>query len=293
VIGDILYYKEIDRLFHQNNPLKEAVMKKILIVFFVVALVSVIAGSASAEPNIKGKEVTYRSGTTVMKGYLAYDKNIKGKRPGILVVHEWWGHNEYARKRARMLAEIGYAALAVDMYGNGKQAMHPEDAGKFSSELMKNFDTAKARFTAAMDFLKKQNVVDPGEIAAIGYCFGGGVALNMARQSVDLKGVASFHGSFAAVKPAQPGAVKAKILVLHGGDDKFITTEQIDAFKKEMKDAGADLQFITYPGAVHSFTNPDADIYAKTFNLPLGYNAEADKKSWEELRRFLEQIFKK
>jgi len=268
-------------------------MKKMMTLLVAVALVSAVAVSASAEPNIKGKEVTYSSGSTEMKGYLAYDENIKGKRPGVLVVHEWWGHNEYVRKRARMLAEMGYAALAVDMYGDGKQAMHPDDAGKFSAEVMKNFDTAKARFTAAMDFLKKQPNVDPGEIAAIGYCFGGGVVLNMARQGIDLKGVASFHGSLAAVKPAQPGAVKAKILVLHGEDDKFTTAEQIDAFKKEMKDAGADFQFMTYPGAMHSFTNPDADTYAKKFNLPLGYNAEADKKSWEELGKFLNLIFKK
>ena len=268
-------------------------MKKIMTVVVVVALASAIAVSASAKSNIIGQEVSYSSGSTVMKGYLAYDKNIKGKRPGVLVVHEWWGHNEYARKRARMLAEMGYAALAVDMYGDGKQAMHPDEAGKFSSEVMNNFDTAKARFTAAMDFLKKQHMVDSGEIAAIGYCFGGGVVLNMARQGFDLKGVASFHGSLVPVKPAQPGAVKAKILVLHGGDDKFTTAEQIDAFKKEMKDAGADFQFITYPGAMHSFTNPDADAYAKKFNLPLGYNAEADKKSWEELGTFLGQIFKK
>ena len=244
-------------------------MKKMLTALFAVALVSAIAISASAEPSIKGKEVSYRSGATVMKGYLAYDENIKGKRPGVLVVHEWWGHNEYARMRARMLAEMGYAALAVDMYGDGKQAMHPDDAGKFSSELFKNFDTAKERFTAAMDFLKKQHIVAPGEIAAIGYCFGGGMVLNMARQGVELKGVASFHGSLTAVKPAQPDAVKARILVLHGGDDKFITAEQIDAFKKEMKDAGADFQFISYQGAMHSFTYPDADTYAKRFKLPL------------------------
>lgn len=268
-------------------------MKKIMTTLVAVALAAAVAGSASAEPNIKGKEVSYSSGSTVMKGYLAYDRNIKGKRPGVLVVHEWWGLNDYARKRARMLAEMGYAALAVDMYGDGRQAMHPDDAGKFSSEVMKNSGVAKARFTAAMDFLKKQHMVDRGEIAAIGYCFGGGVVLNMARQGIDLKGVASFHGSLAAIKPAQPGAVKAKILVLHGQDDKFTTAEQIGAFKNEMKDAGADFQFITYPGAMHSFTNPDADAYAKKFNLPLGYNAEADRKSWEELRKFLTQIFKK
>lgn len=268
-------------------------MKKILTVLVTLLLAAAVSGPAWAGPDIKGKEVSYRLGSTVMKGYLAYDKNIKGKRPGVLVVHEWWGHNEYVRKRARMLAELGYAALAVDMYGDGKQAMHPDDAGKFSSELMKNFDVAEARFKAAMDFLKKQRIVDSEEIAAIGYCFGGGVVLNMARQGLDLKGVASFHGSLAAIKPAAPGGIKARVLVLHGGDDKFTTREQIDAFKKEMKDAGADFQFITYPGAIHGFTNPDTDTYAKKFNLPLGYNAEADRKSWEELKKFLEQIFKK
>jgi dienelactone hydrolase len=188
---------------------------------------------------------------------------------------------------------LGYTALAVDMYGDGKQAMHPDEAGKFSSELMKNFDSAKARFTAAMDFLKQQPTVDPTRIAAIGYCFGGGVVLNLARQGVDLKGVASFHGALAAVKPAQPGVVKAKILVLNGADDKFIPPEQIEAFKQEMRSAGADFQFISYPGAVHSFTNPEATALGKKFNLPLAYNADADKKSWFELKEFLNKNFKK
>ncbi len=268
-------------------------MNKILTMLLAVAFVSALTAGASAGSNIKGKEVSYRSGSTVMKGYLAYDKKIKGKRPGVLVVHEWWGLNDYARKRARMLAGMGYAALAVDMYGGGKQALHPDDAGKFSSELMKNFDVGKARFMAAMDFLKKQRITDPERIAAIGYCFGGGVVLNMARQGIDLKGVASFHGGLTAVKPAEKGAVKARILVLNGEDDKFVTADQIEAFKKEMEDAGVDLKFISYPGAMHSFTNPDADTYAKKFNLPLGYNADADKKSWEELGRFLEEIFRK
>jgi len=267
-------------------------MERVLISLFIITVVLVFAGQASASANIQGKVVDYSSQGVVMKGYLAYDENTKGKRPGVLVIHEWWGHNEYARKRARMLAEMGYTALAVDMYGDGKQAMHPDEAGKFSSELMKNFDITKARFMAALDFLKQQPTVDPNRIAAIGYCFGGGIVLNMARQGVDLKGIASFHGSLTAVKPAQPGAVKAKILVLHGADDKFITPEQIEAFKQEMKAAGADFQFISYPGVIHSFTNPDADTYAKKFNLPIAYNADADRKSWEELQKFFNVIFK-
>jgi len=267
-------------------------MKRLLKIIAVFTLVLGTVGFAAAEPKIKGKTVEYSAQGVVMKGYLAYDENIKGKRPGVLVVHEWWGLNEYARKRSKMLAELGYTALAVDMYGNGKVVMHPDDAGKFSSELMKNFDVAKTRFIAAMDFLKLQPTVDPTRIAAIGYCFGGGVVLNMARQGVDLKGVASFHGGLTAVKPAQPGNVKAKILVLDGADDKFIPPEQVDAFKQEMKSAGADFQFISYPGAVHSFTNPDADAYGKKFNLPLAYNANADKKSWNELKKFLNTIFR-
>lgn len=266
-------------------------MKSLLIKLAVFTLILGMVGVAAAEPKIDGKIVEYSAQGVVMKGYLAYDENIKGKRPGVLVVHEWWGLNDYARKRARMLAELGYTALALDMYGDGKVVMHPDDAAKFSSELIKYFDVAKARFMAAMDFLKQQATVDPTRIAAIGYCFGGGVVLNMARQGADLKGVASFHGGLSAIKPAQPGSVKAKILVLNGAADKFTTPEQIEAFKQEMKAAGADFQFISYPGAVHSFTNPDADEYGKKFNLPLVYNANADKKSWDELKKFLNTIF--
>ncbi|TAN41147.1 MAG: dienelactone hydrolase family protein [Nitrospirae bacterium] len=266
-------------------------MKKIVLLLVVMSFMLVSSEIASARPKAVGKEVEYSADGVMMKGYLADNPKLKGKRPGVLVVHEWWGHNDYARKRARMLARMGYTALAVDMYGDGKQANHPDDAGKFSSELMKNADTAKTRFMAALEFLKKQPTVDPDNIAAIGYCFGGGVVLNMARQGVDLRGVASFHGSLAAVKKAEPGTVKARVLVLHGADDSFVKPEQIAAFKQEMKDAGVKFQFVEYPGAIHSFTNPDADKYAKEFNLPLGYNEAADKKSWKELRYFLRTVF--
>jgi dienelactone hydrolase len=266
-------------------------MKRVTVKMMVFLLVLGMAGAAQATPKVVGKSVYYTSQGVTFKGYLAYDENLTGKRPGVLVVHEWWGLNDYARKRAQMLAELGYTAIAVDMYGDGKTAMHPDDAGKFSSELMKNFDVAKARFLAAVDFLKQQSMVDPTRIAAIGYCFGGGVVLNMARQGADVKGVASFHGSLTAVKPAQIGMVKAKVLVLHGADDKFIKPEQIDAFKKEMSNAQVDYQFISYPGAVHSFTSPDADALGKKFNMPIAYNADADKKSWNELKAFLKKIF--
>jgi dienelactone hydrolase len=258
-----------------------------------MALVLGMVSVASARPKIQGEAVEYSAQGVVMKSYLVYDENTKGRRPGVLVVPEWWGLNDYARKRAQMLAELGYTVLAVDMYGEGKQAMNPKDAGQLSSEVMKNFDVAKARFVAAMDFLKQQPTVDPTRIAAIGYCFGGSVVLSMAGQGMDLKGVASFHGTLADIKPPQTGRVEAKVLVLNGGADKFNTPQQIEAFKQEMKAAGADFQLISYPGAMHSFTNPDADVLGKKFNLPLAYNANADQKSWDELRNFLKKIFKK
>lgn len=239
---------------------------------------------------VVGEEVDYSSNGVTLKGYLAHDSAMKGKRPGVLVVHEWWGHNDYARKRARMLAELGYTALAVDMYGEGKQAAHPGDAQKFSSEIAKNMDLARARFNAALDTLKAHDTVDHERIAAIGYCFGGGVVLDMARSGADLDAVVSFHGGVATSEPAEPGGIKARILVCHGEEDGFIPSEQVSAFKKEMEVAGADYEFISYAGAKHSFTNPEADRYAEEFGIPIGYDKEADKKSWIDMREFLKGV---
>lgn len=256
-------------------------------IFFGILLATV----SVAQGEVRGEPVTYSDGTTTMKGYLAYDDKMPGKRPGILVVHEWWGQNEYARKRARMLAELGYVALAVDMYGEGKEADHPDDAAKFSGEIGRNMELGRKRFEAAREFLTGYRLTDPTRIGAVGYCFGGGVVLQMARDGVDLAGVASIHGGLTTKAPAKKGAVKAKILVATGADDKFAPPDQVAAFEKEMKAAGADFRVISYPGAKHAFTNPDSDANAKKFNLPLGYNAEADRKSWEEMKRFFSKIF--
>ncbi len=259
-----------------------------LLSFLVLAFFAVSAHAA-----VKGEAVEYKAGSTVLKGYIAYDDAIKGKRPGVLVVHEWWGHNDYARKRAEMLAALGYTALAVDMYGDGKQAMHPDEAGKFSGEVSKNLPLAKARFDAARKLLARHATVDAGRIAAIGYCFGGGIVLQMARQGENLKGVASFHGSLATERPAKAGKVKARVLVMTGADDPFVPAEKVEAFKKEMAAARANYKVIAYPGAKHAFTNPDADKYGKQFNLPLAYNAEADTQSWAEMQKFLQEVFMK
>ena len=255
----------------------------------VALLMSCATLSSLAE--IKGEEVEYTSDGVTMKGFIAFDDAVKGKRPGVLVVHEWWGLNDYARNRARMLAGLGYTALAVDMYGDGETASHPDDAGKFAGEVFKNLPEAKARFTAALELLKRQETVDPSNVAAIGYCFGGGIVLHMARMGVDLKGVASFHGSLATQAPAKKGDVKAKILVCNGGDDPFVSKDDIAAVKKEMHDAQADLTFKSYPGAKHSFTNPAASEAGKKFNLPLAYNEKADKASWNDLKAFFKKIF--
>lgn len=266
---------------------------KLFVLFIFLAMISCSTqdNGEKDEIMIKGEQITYSADEVDLKGYLVYDQNIKGQRPGILVVHEWWGHNEYARKRARMLAEMGYTALAVDMYGEGKQASHPDDAQKFAGEVFQNIATGEARFMAALEILRKQQTTDPEKIAAIGYCFGGSVVLHMARIGTDLDGVVSFHGGLSPVRKAEPGLVKAKILVCNGADDKMVTPEQIDAFKEEMEAAQVEYELINYQGAMHSFTNPDADKFAKEFELPLAYNAEADQQSWQKMSEFLSELF--
>jgi len=261
---------------------------KHVVIFVMFMLITVTSVGAA----IQTEEVQYSQGAVTLNGYLAFDDSIKGKRPGILVVHEWWGHNSYARKRAEMLAELGYIALALDMYGDGKLADHPDTAGAFADEVSRDLKgIGKDRFLAAADLLKKHELTDSERIAAIGYCFGGGIVLHMARFGLDLDGVVSFHGSIATKVPAQPGEVKARVLVFNGADDPFVTAEQIVAFKKEMEDTGVDYEFVNLEGAVHSFTNPSADEFGKKFELPLAYNKAADTKSWAGMQTFFNKIF--
>jgi dienelactone hydrolase len=260
-------------------------LKKLLWAILLFCLSSVALAA------VQGKEVSYQANGVTLKGYIVYDDAIKGKRPGVLVVHEWWGQNEYARTRARMLAELGYTALAVDMYGEGKMADHPDEAGKFAAEVSKNMAMAKARFEAGMQVLRKHETVDANKIAAFGYCFGGSVVLNMARIGEDLKGVASFHGGLDTDHPAQRGTIKARIISFSGDADPMIGADKVAAFKKEMDNAGANYRVVTYPGAKHAFTNPAADELGKKFNIPLAYNAAADKDSWEQAKAFLREVF--
>jgi dienelactone hydrolase len=259
-------------------------------VLYLAALALTITNDVCAK--VHSEVVNYQIAGHPFQGYISFDDAISGKRPGILVVHEWWGHNAYVRKRADMLAKLGYTAFALDMYGTGKLATHPDDAKKFMQTALSDTKALEARFNEAKRILMKHMTVDPNKIAAIGYCFGGGTVLHMARIGTDLAGVVSFHGSLTTEKPAQPGQIKAKLLVLNGAEDPFITPEQVAGFKQEMKSAGADLEFVDYPGVKHSFTNPDADEYGQRFNMPLVYNAKADSDSWQRMQQFFKQIFK-
>ncbi len=259
---------------------------------FVLCLFILLFSVSAALAAVVGHQVEYRVDNSVFKGYLAEDTALKEKRPAVLVVHEWWGNNEYARKRAMMLAELGYIALAVDMYGEGKIAQHPDDALRFSREVMKDKRLGEERFNAALAFVKQQPLVDSGRIAAIGYCFGGAVVLHMARSGSDLKGVASFHGTLATDSPALPGEVTANILVLNGEKDTLVPPRQVQDFLDEMTLSGAPFRYVGYLGAKHGFTNPDADNYAKIYGLPLAYDKRADQNSWTELQRFLHEIFR-
>lgn len=242
------------------------------------------------EVKVKGETVSYATNSTTMKGYIAFDENNTEKRPGILVVHEWWGHNDYVRERADRLAELGYVALAVDMYGDGKQAEHPDDAGKFAGMVMQNMPEATARFNAALELLKSNPNVDSESIAAIGYCFGGSVVLSMANAGSDLDAVAAFHSGVAL--PVMPSdKLKAKVLVCNGADDPFSSPESIETYKKQMDSINADYKYVAYPGAVHAFTSKEATALGEKFDLPLAYNQEADEKSWEELKTLLKETF--
>jgi dienelactone hydrolase len=246
---------------------------------------------AAAQPVITGETVNYAADTVKMQGYIAFDSANTAKRPAVLVVPEWWGIGDYVKGRAKQLAELGYIAMAVDMYGNATEAADPETAGKMAMPFYTNPQMAKARFDAALAKLKTYPQVDTNRIAAIGYCFGGSMVLNAAKMGAPLVGVVSFHGGLAGVTPDK-ATLKAKVLVCHGGADNFESPEEIATFKKQMDSVGADYTFKVYEGATHAFTNPEATEKGKKFNMPISYNAAADTASWNDMKAFFGKIFK-
>jgi dienelactone hydrolase len=242
-------------------------------------------------PKLKEENVEYKIDTLNMKSYVVYDENIQGKRPAVLVVHEWWGLNDYTKRRARMLAEMGYVAMAVDMYGNGRMGNDPGAAQALATPFYMQPDMAKKHFDAALEEFKKNPNVDQSKIAGIGYCFGGGILLNLVRMGEPLNGVVSFHGSLVGT-PADKNLTKAEILVCHGEADSFVPKEQVDKFKKQMDSIGKSYTFKSYPGATHAFTNPEATETGKKFKMPIEYNAAADTASWNDMKEFFGRIFK-
>ena len=239
---------------------------------------------------IHAEPVTYSAGNTSLRGYLAADSTKQGQRPGVLVVHEWWGLNDYIRRRARMLAEMGYVALAVDMYGNGSVADNPGEAGTLMSAVLGNMKAGEARFQAGYDLLASRAEGDRNRIAAIGYCFGGAVVLHAARIGMPLRGVVSFHGALGSFHKPAPGSVQAKILVCHGAADSLVSKDEVRAFEQEMDQAKADYRFVAYPNALHGFTNPEATENGKRYGIPLAYDAEADRRSWQDMTDFLARV---
>jgi dienelactone hydrolase len=251
--------------------------------------VVLLAARGTAGAAVQTQEVEYHSGETPLQGFFAWDDAQTGRRPGVLVVHEWWGNNHHAHEQATRLAEAGYVAFALDMFGKGKVTTHPADAQSFVAEATKDPALTKARFDAGLDELRRNPHVDPSKIAVIGYCFGGTVALNMARSGEDLAAVITLHGGLKLSVPAEKGKIKArKILVLTGGADPMVGPELVASFEKEMKDAGADVRVVTYPGAKHGFTNRDADQMGVA---GVAYDPDADRKSWQEVLALLKDVF--
>lgn len=256
----------------------------------LAVLVVLLLFSSSAMAEVKTKTIEYDYDGAKLKGFLAYDDAVKGKRPGVLVVHEWWGLNDYAKRRATMLAEMGYVAFCADMYGDGRNTEHPEEAGKFATEVRNNLKMWQGRAQAGLKVLQQQAQVDPKRIAAIGYCFGGSTALQLAYTGADLAAVATFHAALPVPTSDQARAIKPRILICHGGADSFIPDKTIKDFKAALENARVVYQFESYPGVVHSFTVPDVE---KKGVAGLKYDAAADAKSWQQMQDLFRTVFGK
>ncbi len=259
---------------------------KIIIGSLLFMLLAVKANAA-----IHTELVEYKQGDTVLEGYLAYDDTIKGARPGVLLVHEWWGINDYTKKRTEQLAQLGYVALAADIYGKGNRAKTPQEAMALTGKYLGGNDRnlLRARVNAGLEALKKNSLVDSKRVAAIGYCFGGTTVLELARSGADLAGVVSFHGGLTTPNPADAKNIKSKVLVLTGADDPYAKPEQVIAFEDEMRKAGVDWYLVSYADAVHAFTNPESGTDK---SKGVAYNEKADKRSWEAMKSFFSEIFK-
>ena len=262
-------------------------MKEAKVKYFLCA-VFLFSSLATAQAAIKTENVEYKQDETILEGFIAYDDAVEGKRPAVIVVHDWVGFGDYANHRAKMLAELGYVAFAVDIYGKDVRPKNTDEAAMQASKYKGNRALMRQRIQAGLDFIKSQPLVDANRVAVMGYCFGGTVSLELARSRADIVGAVSFHGGLSTPNPEETKNIKAKVLVLHGADDPYVPAPEVQAFQKEMTDANTDWQMIYYSGAVHSFTRRDAgDDNSKG----VAYNANADKRSWEAMKQFFREIF--
>jgi dienelactone hydrolase len=255
-----------------------------------IVAATLMAFASTAGAQLKTEVVDYTDGDTVLEGYLAYDVSFEGKRPGVIVVHEWWGLTQHPKERAKQLAELGYVAFALDMYGKDRVTDAPKQAAQWSGQFRTDPALAQRRFQAGWDALISRPQVDAKRVAAIGFCFGGTICLEMARLGLDLDGVVSFHGGLASSVPEDKKNIRASILVCHGADDPHVPLSEVEAFVKEMRAAKADWQLNMYGGAVHSFTNPEADKHGME---GVAYNEEAARRSWAAMQLFFDEIFEK
>jgi dienelactone hydrolase len=286
---------EIEGASKPNHPLKT--LSTLLILSLLAACnnnatngTSSNNDSASKEITVQEETVSYQTDSVTAKSFVAYSSDTSAKKPIVLIIPEWWGLGDYIKNRARQLASEGYFAMAVDIYGNGKQGLTPDEAGKLATPFYTNPQLGYGRIQAALAKAVTYPGADSTKTAAIGYCFGGSMVLNAARMGMPLDGAVSFHGSLAGVTP-QKGKTTAAILVLHGAADSFVPDAEVAKFKKQMDSTGTTYTFKAYDSATHAFTNPDATATGKKFNMPISYNAAADTASWKEMKQFFNKIF--
>ncbi len=250
---------------------------------------AVVLSASNLNAKIVTESVEYKDGSTVLEGFIAYDDELKGKRPGVIIVHQWMGLKDYEKMRAEQIAKLGYVAFAIDIYGKGVRPGNAEEAGKQATVYRSDRKLMRGRAKAGLDFFKKMKNVDSSQIAAMGYCFGGGVVLELARSGADIIGTVSFHGNYDTPNPDDAKRIKGRVLAIHGADDPYITPQSVVSLQNELRKAQVDYQIVIYGGAVHAFTDPSA---GNDPSKGAAYNKKADERSWEDMRRFFKEIFK-
>ncbi len=263
-------------------------VQKLIVGCVALGIIGFVLPIEKVEAKVITKNIAYTHGEVELEGFLAWDDAGKAKAPGVLIVHEWWGLNEYAKSRAKRLAAEGYVAFAADMYGKGKVTEHPKQAGEWMNTMTANVKNWQARAMAGLKVLQSQEMVDTNNLAAIGYCFGGATVTQLAYGRAPLKGVVSFHGALPLPSEGQDITSKVKILIAHGNEDPFLKEDHIRKFRSALENAGLDWQMVVYAGAKHSFTNPAAD---KVGMDALEYNKQADVRSWNHMELFFEELF--